>query len=301
MLINRLKDEFNTDSKKKKAGIVALGAVTAPVLAAEFLADKMKGITTRPLYLEDFTTENLPDLIMIEDDAKYADDKFFEGAIGKNSKVKKTQIYSLWDCAVRDSHLTFLPFPANNTVYLVDPLDMSRYLKLEDYFEIIQDQKIAELKEIAYCLGSKRYTIEVHAFVEDKFEKRVKTNNEAKVKIVDGKTETSSESLAHKKTVCTFSTSGTYSVGRKAVAPTLRWFKNTSSVLSLVNEVLACDGKADTQDLSIESNKTSLMSVASAAEIDTTVCKIFGGNIGYSVKTNIAKQQVSRITLHLEF
>ena len=102
-----------------------------------------------------------PNLIVIVDDAVRRDEALCEGAIGWRSTVKEVEVLYLYDEFVKESGLRFVPTANCDTAYYVDPHDRSQFIRVDGLFERTQQEKLAELAHIAYCLGAKRYSVEM--------------------------------------------------------------------------------------------------------------------------------------------
>ena len=123
----------------------------SPVFPAQYESDKFK----------------LPNMIMIVDDATRRDNKLCEGSIGWLSNNAGVEMLCLYDEAIEFSKLTFIPAPICDATYYVDNFDRSKFIRTDCIFAKAHEEKIAELKHIAHCLGAKKCSIEIMEFDMD--------------------------------------------------------------------------------------------------------------------------------------
>ena len=133
------------------------------------LSEKMKqaGYENRlkkynPLFPDIYHSENfnIPNLVTIVDDAVRRGIDVCEGSIGWLGKSAGTEVLYLYDEAVSDSGLTFIPTPQCDAIYYVDPFDRKKFIRIDYIFTLAQEERMAELKHIAHALGATRFTIE---------------------------------------------------------------------------------------------------------------------------------------------
>ncbi len=99
---------------------------------------------------------HLPNMIRIVDGNERRGIDVCRDAIGWLDAVKGTQIFNLYREAIGDSELSFYPKPSLYSTYYIDAFDRSRFVDLDSYFATMQQDKMAELRRIAFMLGAKR-------------------------------------------------------------------------------------------------------------------------------------------------
>ena len=151
-----------SDLGKKTVSDVQAGAVALSEKAKQdsYLRRLKK---YNPLFPDVYHSEsfNLPNMIMIRDDAERKGIDVCEGAIGWLGNESGMEVLYLYDEFVRDSGITFVPSADCDAVYYVDSFDRTRYLRVDCIFKKAHEEKLAELKYVAYCLGAKSCTIEI--------------------------------------------------------------------------------------------------------------------------------------------
>ena len=116
-----------------------------------------------PLFPEGFNSADfkLPNMIMIVDDAVRRDIELCNGSIGWISKDSNTEVLFLYDEAVEYSKLEFIPSVTCDAIYYVDSFDRNKFIRTDCIFNKAHEERLAELKNIAYSLGAKRCSIEI--------------------------------------------------------------------------------------------------------------------------------------------
>ena len=146
----------------KKAAVGAKVGVAAMVekSKADSYTRRMKKYN--PLFPDQYKSEsfNLPNIIMIVDDAVRRDIDVCEGSIGWLSKESGVEILCLYDEAITFSGIQFVPTVTCDALYYVDSFDRSKFIRTDCIFSKAHEERMAELKHIAYALGAKRCTIE---------------------------------------------------------------------------------------------------------------------------------------------
>lgn len=195
-----------------------------------------------PLFPDQYFDEDFdrPKIVVIEDeDARKAID-VCEGAIGWLSKEAGFEVLHLYEEFVPRCELTFYPRSSCAAIYYRNPNQEHRYINLSCYFETMQNDKMTELRNIAFCLGAKRCRLESY---EEEKQMRVgkgklkiaakagKTKAEAKSIDADGSVALHTESDRVRHVVFEHSFEGSDA----PVMPTLDWYENDKEILSLID------------------------------------------------------------------
>ena len=110
------------------------------------------------LYAGDFV---YPAMIVITEDGIYPDKEVCDGALGWRSRENDFIVLHLHRGVAENSNLHFVPSALRDTVYYVDRFDPNRYIQLDDIFNKAHEERLAELKMIAYSLGAKYFSVEI--------------------------------------------------------------------------------------------------------------------------------------------
>ena len=105
---------------------------------------------------------NLPNMIVIVDDAVRRGIDVCEGAMGWLSNQKGMEVLHLYDEYINESGIQFVPAPVCDAAYYVDRFDRKRYIQTECIFTKAHEERMAELKNIAYMLGATYCSIEIN-------------------------------------------------------------------------------------------------------------------------------------------
>lgn len=228
-----------------------------------------------PVFPEQYNEPDfgLPNLIVIVDDAVRKDIDVCKGAIGWKSQVKGVEVFHLYDEAVGFSALDFIPAATCDSVYYVDALDRKRFIRLDCYFEKMQESKLAELQHIAYSLGARKYSVEMY---DTSNEKRT-TDQKASLKIAaiskkanaGEERSVTAENRTHRESVAFAEFSG----DMKPTRPVLRWFALDDNIKNLINMRCSGDDKNTVKTYSIELKGTdyATIGVSTAAKIDGAI------------------------------
>lgn len=289
------------DFGKKTA--VSVKTTTATMLENAKVASHARQLKKyNPLFPEQFrnTDYHLPNVIIIVDDAVRREIKVCKGAIGWTGKVKDVEILYLYDEAVAESGINFIPSATCDSVYYTDDVSRSRYIRTDKFFEKIHEEKIAELEHIAYSLGAKCCRIALVASLANKEEQSSEMEASAKANGVsnsESRSQYLSENSHHQQAgelITKFQ--GT----RTPKRPELKWFAHDDTLNRLID--MCCAGEClESRDLTLSSSSSFSMSKKVAVAIDTAVEN--GGTINGSgsMSKQIDREQHSKFHFYIEF
>lgn len=229
----------------------------------------------RPVKLEDYQSPSfvLPNLIRIVDGNERRGIEVCKGAIGWLDSAKGTQVLNLYREAIKDSELSFYPKPSIRSIYYVDAFDRSRFVDLDSYFATMQQDKMAELRRIAFMLGAKRCKLEVSEYEETRQGIHGRANIGAGKKAsLDANGSSEFAETAEKKVLFTQEFEGDMSPQR----PELNWYAHDSDIKLLIDT--RCGGedtnKATNYKVELKSETTMTMSISLASAIDEACTKL---------------------------
>ena len=294
-----------SDLGKKTISDVQAGAVA--------LSDKAKQDSYQrrlkkynPLFPDVYHSEsfNLPNMIMIRDDAERKGIDVCEGSIGWLGNAGGVEVLYLYDEFIPSCGITFVPSADCDAIYYVDSFDRTRFIRIDCIFSKAHEERLAELKHVAYSLGAKSCTIEIsESSVEANVSK--KKASFSGNSILDGAKVSNSES-AEQNT----SAKNTAQRAGKVYAqfeghtnpqrPVLKWFANDDTIKNLID--FRCKGenslKLETLELSGSSSAT--MSQKTACSIDGAMgaLKINGNSV---METQAIKENHTTLYFSIEF
>lgn len=249
--------------------------------SANHLVSSAKKSIFGSLLKEEIEAESfvLPKMINVVDASEKRTVDLEFGAIGWQSKEGKIKVLHIYEDALDIVPCDFYPSASSKSglVFYVDQLNPHRYIDLSKYFDIVADEKRAELLDIAYHLGAK------HCHLECREEKRSIVSGKAAGKqtakfLVDGvpfkatnQGEVEAEFEKYGTAVTLFSQE--YSGSNDPQYPDLHWYEHDPKILQLIEA--RCDRANELKRYS--------------AEISDTQSVTFGLNVAMGIDTAIEK------------
>lgn len=294
--------QSTVDLGKKAAADAKVGvAAMVEKSKADSYARRMKKLN--PLFPDQYKSEsfNLPNIIMIVDDAVRRGIDVCEGSIGWRSKDTGVEIMYLYDEAVEFSGIQFVPAVTCDALYYVDSFNRNRFIRTDCIFSKAHEERMAELKHVAYCLGAKRCTIEIN---------ESSSNSQAQSKSVKfteslkglSSTESAAQSIAQTGQNCRSGHIEVEFQGNDTTQkPELKWFAHDDNIKRLIE--MCCDGKkaVKTETLELEGSSSATMSRKTACTIDGAIGKIANAKGSSSMDAQAAKEHHSTLLFHIEF
>ena len=256
-----------------------------------------------PLFLDIYNSEsfNIPNMIMIVDDAVRRGIDVCEGSIGWTNKEAGMEVLYLYDEFVETSGIQFVPTVTCDAVYYVDSFDRNKFIRTDCIFSKAHEERLAELKHIAYSLGAKSCSIEIsESAVELQVDKK-KIEAKETLKNVFNSSETQEHNLSYKgKNQRSGLINIEFEGNDKPQKPQLKWFAHDENIKKLVE--MRCEGnntvKSESLELSGASSAT--MSQKTAFAIDTTISKI-GLKGGIAMESQATRESLSKLIFNIEF
>lgn len=276
--------------------------------AAIHLASSAKKSIFSPLLKEEIEAESfiLPKMINVIDASEKRTVDLEFGAIGWQSKEGKIKVLHVYEDALDIVPCDFYPSASSKSglVFYVDQLNPHRYIDLSKYFDIIADEKKAELLDIAYRLGAK------HCHLECREEKRSIVSGKAAGKRtakfqIDGvpvkvanQGEAEAEFEKYGTAVTLFSQE--YSGSNDPQYPELHWYEHDPKILQLIEA--RCDRANELKRYSAEISDTQSVTfdLNVAVGIDMAIKKMgLASNFSFEGQTRQEKRR--KLTFVVEF
>lgn len=239
-----------------------------------------------PLFPDVYRSEsfNLPNMIMIRDDAERKGIDVCEGAIGWLGNAGGVEVLYLYDEFIPDCGITFVPSADCDAIYYVDKFDRKKFIRTDCLFKIAHDERLAELEHIAYSLGATHCTIEI---VETEKELKITNKKYASSTKVTAQAEGFSDTidgevsaqinnnfeLTQKREDSRFCES-TWEGSDQPKKPKLKWFAYDNGVKGLIEMRCRGGNKVSTRTLRIQGSSSVTMSKDTAYRIDSAVNSI---------------------------
>ncbi len=228
-----------------------------------------------PVFPEQYNSLDfhLPNIIMIVDDATRKNEKLCEGAIGYLENNSNVEMFCLYDEAIEFSKIQFIPNAICDATYCVDPYDRNRFIRTDCFFNKAHEEKLAELKHIAHCLGAKKCSIEISESTSNIKGQRRKSEFKGEYQgyaVAESSENSFQQSASDART-------GTIEVEFEGNSvckmPTLKWFANEDTVKQLIEMRLSDSNSVKSETLKISGSSTATMSQKIARAIDGAVGK----------------------------
>ena len=233
-----------------------------------------------PLFPDEYNAPSfcLPNLIVIVDDEVRRGIDVCEGAIGWRSNKTGAEVLYLYDEAISISGIKFIPTPACDTAYYVDPFDRKRYIKVDCIFSKAHEERLAELKHIAHSLGAKRCSIEItETSREQGFSSRTSIVDRSSAKKNSNQsTDTTIEATAsfNNQTSRSGKIISNFEGGSEPCRPKLKWFANDDTIKNLIDARCKGVNVLKSEVLTLTGSSSATMSRKAAASIDGVLKKI---------------------------
>lgn len=276
--------------------------------SANHLASSAKKSIFGSLLKEEIEAESfvLPKMINVIDASEKRTVDLEFGAIGWQSKEGKIKVLHIYEDALDIVPCDFYPSASSKSglVFYVDQLNPHRYIELSKYFDIIADEKRAELLDIAYHLGAK------HCHLECREEKRSIVSGKAARKQtakfqVDGvpfkatnQGEVEAEFEKYGTAVTLFSQE--CSGSNDPQYPELHWYEHDPKILQLIEA--RCDRANEFKRYSAEISDTQSVTfdLNVAVGIDMAIKKMgLASNFSFEGQTRQEKRR--KLTFVVEF
>ena len=245
----------------------------------------------RPLTAKEFKSKNfkIPNVIEIVDDAVRRNIEVCEGAIGWLEDHKGVEVLHLYDEYVEKSGLSFIPSVQCDNIYCVDNFNRNDFTNTGYVFAKTNEEKLAELANIAHALGAKSCSIEIMESNSD----MSSASNSVKSKFLG--TETSmSKGNANKssgKRMLNFSGNNT------PKRPQLKWFAHDENIKGLIDMRCTDINSIKSTVIELSGSSCATMSKKVACAIDS-ISKISGS---MSMEAQSTKEHESKLVLAIEF
>lgn len=276
--------------------------------SANHLVSSAKKSIFGSLLKEEIEAESfvLPKMINVIDASEKRTVDLEFGAIGWQSKEGKIKVLHIYEDALDIVPCDFYPSASSKSglVFYVDQLNPHRYIDLSKYFDIVADEKRAELLDIAYRLGAK------HCHLECREEKRSIVSGKAARRQtakfqVDGvpfkatnQGEVEAEFEKYGTAVTLFSQE--YSGSNDPQYPDLHWYEHDPKILQLIEA--RCDRANELKRYSAEISDTQSVTfdLNVAVGIDMAIEKM-GLARNFSFKDQTQQEKRRKLTFVVEF
>lgn len=252
-----------------------------------------------PLFSEEYNSEgfHLPKLIVIADAVSRKNIDVCEGALGWRDQEGEAEVLCLYNDSLNLGNIEFFPNAVCDAAYYVDTFNPNRYIRVDCIFEKAHDERLAELKNIAYMLGAKSCTIEI---TEEQFDRTTNSKNAGMniSKIVGAKTEqtTTTETTNMRSSKISAVFEGNPAPRR----PELKWFAQDDTIKKLIEMRCKKTNKLSLETLQLYGATSATMTQKAATSIDSVLSRMkLKGN--FSMQSNAKSEHSRMIVFSVEF
>lgn len=282
---------------QRSAEIVKKGAID--------ISDKMKNVGYQnrlkkynPLFPAVYHSEafHIPNIIVIVDDAVRKNIDVCVGAIGWLGKVSDTEVLYLYDEAIEESGLMFIPMPQCDAIYYVDLFDRKRFVRSDAIFSNAHEGQVAELRHIAERLGAKSCSIEIREEVKKYSKMDIKVSAEEHRKGIADIEENAEQNYEnHSHNLQSGKITSVFSGSDEPQIPELKWFKYNDSIKGLIEMRMSGNNVSKSETFQFTGMSTSALSQKAAYALDAAI-----NGIGVKANSSISKKmdQESKKTIY---
>lgn len=244
-----------------------------------------------------------PQIIHVVEFDKRQNDPLCQGSIGWIDRKKDMEVLHLYYSSLQEVNLQFYPSVICDSVYYVDLNKNNIYVNVSDYFDEMQKSKFAELEQIAFKLGARKFVIEIqeaskqieYSKKQGKVNGRYKKDTHASIDS-DYLSERKEEKQIHIASEVTFTTSS------QPTIPELMWYQYDKQVQSLINMRCYSDENHQiaSRKLKFDSKATKSLSISTAAKIDAVI-KELGFKSNFSLKSEAEEENRKTLIFNVEF
>lgn len=288
-----------TEIGKSAAESVQKGAVA--------LSEKMRDASYQdrlkkynPLFPEEYTGVDfvLPQLIVVVDEVIRRGIDVCVGAIGWKSVEADTEVLHLYSTSTALKEIEFYPSATVDATYYVDNFNPNRYINVDCIFDKAHEERLAELKQIAYALGAKSCTIEITEITQEANSSNRSANLGGKIGGIGKLGIKAEQAIANTnakrrsgKITAVFEGSAT------PQRPTLKWFADDENIKSLIEMRCSNPGRLKYEELKLSGSASATMTRKAAAAIDG----LKGLKGGASMQSQAMVEHSSELNFSVEF
>lgn len=266
-----------------------------------------------PLFPERFADPDYtrPKMVVLADPSQRKGIEVCKGSIGWTSKEGSLDVLHLYETAIKASNLAFYPSAVCFGIYYIDPLDPNKYISLSKYFDVMQQDQMNELHDIAYALGAKHCRLEI--IEEEKTAAVLDAQKQAKGQIVpkakvigkdQGIAELNGSIDPHiryeKSAVRTVQFDEEFVGDAEPCQPNLRWYANDNTVRSLIEKRLGSGNKLTKYSLLLEYKTSNFMNAGIVSAIDGAL-ESMKVKANFNLEGEYRKENRTKMELLIEF
>lgn len=256
-----------------------------------------------PLFPDEYSKSAfiMPRLIVVVDENVRRGIDVCEGSIGWCNKEGDAEVLYLYSDAVNIKKLQFYPAPTCDTAYYVDTFNPNRYIRVDCIFSKAHEERLAELKNVAYTLGAKRCTIEItEANQEVNSSHRSAGLGGSLPKVGRLSVKSDEQSSSTQSNQRSGKITAEFEGNAQPQRPKLKWFALDENIKKLID--MRCKGSnaLKSETLELFGSTSATMTHKAAASIDGAMNKI-GIKGSMSMQSQAMIEHSSKLIFSVEF
>lgn len=307
MVLDKMKKQLGGVAEKVSEQAVELGgraadaAVVGLKAASEKVAEEQHNYQMKkysPVFPDEYKSPDydLPKMIVIVDEDERKGVEVCEGAIGWFSKEGGMEVLHLYEEAVPMSGLKFHPAPLRDTVYFADQFDEGLFINLSCYFDVVQQNKITELRRIAHALGAKSCRLEAYESEKTVTLKKGAFAGKRGSAKANGSGQIDESRLATKTVLF----DQVFEGGADPVRPRLQWYAHDKEIDFLIDSRCGEGNQTKMYKVKLDSSLSATMSVSLAAKIDGALGKL-GASCNFSLEGEAQHEMRQKLYFEVQF
>lgn len=256
-----------------------------------------------PLFAEEYTsnTFSLPCLIVVVDPVVRQGIDVCEGSIGWCNKEADAEVLYLYSDAINVKKLQFYPAATCDAAYYVDSFNPNRYIRVDCIFAKAHEERLAELKNVAYALGAKSCTIEITESNQEVNTLNRSSGLGAKAKVFGSVNSKADQSLSSSQSnIRSGRITAEFEGSTEPQKPKLKWFAHDNNIKKLIEMRCKSTNTLKSETLELSGSTSATMTHKTAASIDGAIHKIgLKGNA--SMQAQAMVEHTSKLIFSVEF
>ncbi len=290
----------------KKTSEVGKNVADSVQKSATELSEKMKEDSYQrrikkynPLFPDEYNsaTFRLPKLIIISDAVSRQQIDVCEGALGWRDRESDTEALCLYNDSLDLGNIEFFPNAVCDAAYYVDTFNPNRYIRVDCIFKKAHDERLAELKNIAYMLGAKSCTIEI---TEEQVERTTASKNVSMnlSKLAGVKNEHTA--TTERTSIISGKVSAAFEGNTSPRRPELKWFAQDDTIKKLIEMRCKKTNGLKSENLQLYGATSATMTQKAASSVDSVLDRLkLAGN--FSMQFYAQSEHSSKIIFSVEF
>lgn len=253
-----------------------------------------------PLFSEEYTGVDfvLPQLIVIVDEVVRRGIDVCVGAIGWKSIEADTEVLHLYSTSTALKEIEFYPSATVDATYYVDNFNPNRYINVDCIFNKAHEERLAELKQIAYALGAKSCTIEITESTQEANSSNRSANLGGKIGGIGKLGIKADQAIANTNAKRrSGKISAVFEGSATPQKPALKWFADDENIKSLIEMRCSNPGRLKYEELKLSGSASATMTRKAAAAIDG----LKGLKGGASMQSQAMVEHSSELNFTIEF